>query len=103
MLKLDNGPQINFCRPAADPMIEGLSEIYGRDLLLLVLTGMGSDGLNGAIKLHDNGGTIVAQDRETSVVWGMPRAVTEKDICKAVLPLEQIASYTRQAFREERA
>jgi len=83
----------NFCRPAADPMLRSLSAVYGTGLLAVVLTGMGSDGLEGAKIVVQKGGHVIAQNEATCVVWGMPRAVTEQGICRAVLPLTEIAPY----------
>ena len=83
----------NFCRPAADPMLRSLSSVYGKNLLTLVLTGMGSDGLEGAKIVVKNGGHVIAQDEASSVVWGMPRVVAEQGICTAILPLSEIAPY----------
>lgn len=97
-IRLNQHPEVNYCRPAADPMIDGLVQAYGRYLLLAVLTGMGHDGLAGARKLVDAGGTVVAQDKDSCVVWGMPKAVTEHNLCKAVLPLAKIPAYMVQAF-----
>lgn len=97
-IRLNQNPEVNYCRPAADPMIDGLVQAYGRHLLLAVLTGMGQDGLAGARKLVDAGGTVVAQDKDSCVVWGMPKAVTEHNLCKAVLPLAKIPAYMVQAF-----
>ena len=97
-LQLDNGPEVNYCRPAADPMIDALTSIYGKDLMLLVLTGMGYDGLNAARKLKDRGGFVAAQDEQSSVVWGMPGAVATHGLCGAVLPLPKIAAYLLQVF-----
>jgi two-component system, chemotaxis family, protein-glutamate methylesterase/glutaminase len=99
-VRLNQGEMINFCRPAADPMIQSLVEIYGAHLLLVVLTGMGQDGLAGATILTQAGGTIVAQDKESSVVWGMPKAIAEAGIASAVLPLSGIAPYLKRAFGE---
>jgi two-component system, chemotaxis family, protein-glutamate methylesterase/glutaminase len=101
-IKLNKGEMINFCRPAADPMIRALVEIYGGHLLLVVLTGMGHDGLAGATLLSQAGGAVVAQDKETSVVWGMPKAVAEAGIASAVLPLCDIAAYIKKSFGEGR-
>jgi len=97
-ITLNQEPEVNYCRPAADPMIEGLVHAYGKHLMLLVLTGMGHDGLMGARKLFDTGGTVVAQDKDSCVVWGMPKAVVEHNLCKAVLPLSKIPAYLAQAF-----
>ncbi|MBN9542481.1 MAG: chemotaxis protein CheB [Alphaproteobacteria bacterium] len=93
VLRLDQSAPINFCRPSADPMIETLSDIYGAELLVIILTGMGSDGLEGARYAAKNGAIIVAQDQASSVVWGMPGAVANNGLCNAVIPLDQIPSY----------
>ena len=87
---LDDGPQINFCKPAVDPLFSSAAEIWGNWNLALVLTGMGSDGARGAAEIVAAGGTVIAQDEDTSVVWGMPGAVTKAGLCSAVLPIEQI-------------
>ncbi len=100
VIKLNQGEMENFCRPSADPMLRSLVEIYGNQLLLVVLTGMGHDGLNGAQSLVNAKGTVVAQDKESSVVWGMPKAVTEAGLVSAILPLEEMAHYIKRAFGE---
>ncbi len=97
VIRLNQNPPENFCRPAVDPMLRGLAPIYGRNLLTVILTGMGSDGAQGAKLVDHEGGTVVAQDEASSVVWGMPRAVAEQNICKAVLPLLEIAPYILKA------
>lgn len=98
VITLNQDPEVNYCRPAADPMIEGLVRVYDKHLMLLVLTGMGHDGLAGARRLFDAGGAVIAQDRESCVVWGMPKAVSEHHLCRAVLPLQRIPGYLVQAF-----
>lgn len=100
VIGLNQKPPVNFCRPAADPMIESLQVIYGQQLLLIVLTGMGSDGFVAAQKLHKAGGTVIAQDKDSSVVWGMPRAVAENQACKGVLTLDDIPRYILKACQE---
>lgn len=92
-LRLDQSELINFCRPSADPMLETLADIYGDELLVIILTGMGSDGLEGAKYAATKGATIIAQDQASSVVWGMPAAVAKAGICNAIIPLEQIPCY----------
>jgi two-component system chemotaxis response regulator CheB len=88
---LDDGPPENFCKPAVDPMLRSVIEVYGGKALALILTGMGHDGLAGCRALVAAGGTVLAQDEETSVVWGMPGAVAQAGLCQAVLPLSAIA------------
>lgn len=93
VIRINEDPPVNFCRPAADPLFGSVAEIYGAKTMAAVLTGMGSDGAKGAQIIADAGGTIVAQDEKTCVVWGMPRAVTLAGLCSAVLPLAKIAGY----------
>jgi two-component system chemotaxis response regulator CheB len=81
----------NSCRPAVDVLFRSAAEIYGNRCFGVVLTGMGQDGLRGAQQIVSNGGTVFAQDEETSVVWGMPRAVTEAGLASRVLPLSEIS------------
>ena len=88
---LDQGLRENFCRPAADPLLRSAAEVYGNGVLGLVLTGMGSDGLEGARTIVDRGGHVVVQDEATSVVWGMPGAVASAGLAHEVLPLDSIA------------
>ena len=71
-VKLDRREKENFCRPAVDPMLASLIPIYGAHIVTVILTGMGHDGLKGSQLVAANGGTILAQDEASSVVWGMP-------------------------------
>jgi two-component system chemotaxis response regulator CheB len=93
VIRLNKAPAENFCRPAVDPMLRSLAQIHGRRLLAVILTGMGHDGLNGSGAVTAAGGTVVAQDEATSVVWGMPGAVATAGLCSAVLPLVEISAY----------
>jgi two-component system chemotaxis response regulator CheB len=95
---LDDGPQINFCKPAVDPMFSSAAEAWGGWNLALVLTGMGSDGMRGAADVVAAGGSVIAQDEESSVVWGMPGSVAKAGLCCAVLPLDQIAAELTHLF-----
>lgn len=97
-IRLSQDAPINYCRPAADPMIASLVEIYGSRLLLLVLTGMGHDGMDGARMVMQAGGTVVAQDKASSTVWGMPKAVAENGYCKGLLALPQFSQYLQLVF-----
>ncbi|WP_322097368.1 chemotaxis response regulator protein-glutamate methylesterase [Pelagibius sp. Alg239-R121] len=90
IIRLTQEPPENFCRPSVDPMLRSLSEIYGPRLLVLILTGMGSDGQRGSEVVTAAGGAVIAQDEATSVVWGMPGAVASNGLCSAVLPLKEI-------------
>ncbi|MFP4314457.1 MAG: chemotaxis protein CheB, partial [Alphaproteobacteria bacterium] len=97
VVHLDDGPMVNFCKPAVDPMFESLLPIYGRKILAVILTGMGNDGLKASQKLAEAGCPLIAQDEKTSIVWGMPGAVAKAGICTAVLPLDQIGPSIQKA------
>jgi two-component system chemotaxis response regulator CheB len=99
----DDGPAINFCKPAVDPMFESASAIYRNATLALVLTGMGQDGLVGARAVTEAGGTVIAQDEASSVVWGMPGVVARAGLCSGVWPLDQIGPRVSKLLRGERA
>ena len=99
-LRIVQSPPVNFCRPAVDPMLKSLSAAYGGRVLTVILTGMGQDGLEGCRTLTGAGGTVIAQDEATSVVWGMPGAVAKAGLCSAVLPLAGIAGYLAPLLRE---
>jgi two-component system chemotaxis response regulator CheB len=88
--RLSDGPPENFCRPAVDPMLRSACEATGGRMVIAMLTGMGQDGLLGSRQVVEAGGTLVAQDEATSVVWGMPGAVARAGLAHAVLPLSQI-------------
>jgi two-component system chemotaxis response regulator CheB len=93
IIRLNKNPPENFCRPSVDPMLRSLTAAYGRRILVVILTGMGSDGLKGGQVVVDAGGTIIAQDEPSSVVWGMPGAVATAGLCSAVLPLSEISQH----------
>lgn len=89
-IALTDDPPINFCRPSVDPLFSSAAAVWGPAVLAVVLTGMGSDGTQGAADVVAAGGSVIAQDEATSVVWGMPRSVAQAGLCSAVLPLDQI-------------
>lgn len=91
VVRCDQEPPENFCRPAVDPMLRSVAQVYGGRALAVILTGMGSDGLDGGRALVAAGGTLFAQDEASSVVWGMPGAVATAGLCAAVLPLNELA------------
>ncbi len=93
---LNQNPPENFCRPSVDPMLRSLVESYGGNILTAILTGMGQDGMLGGHAVVGAGGMVVAQDEQTSVVWGMPGAAAHAGICSAVLPVGGIAAYIKK-------
>ena len=91
IIRLSDSPPENFCRPAVDPMLRSMAEVYGAAVLVAILTGMGHDGQAGSEHIINAGGTVIAQDEATSVVWGMPGAVAQSGLCSAVVPLDEIS------------
>jgi two-component system chemotaxis response regulator CheB len=100
--QIDNGPPINFCKPAVDPLFASAAKVWGHWNLAVILTGMGSDGTEGAGEIVAAGGNVLAQDEATSVVWGMPGSVAHAGHCAAVLPLERIAGKIARLFCGDR-
>ncbi len=90
-IALHQGPLENGCRPSADVLFRSVAEIYGKKALGIVLTGMGKDGLEGVRAMKGHEATIIAQDKDTSIAWGMPRSVVEAELADYVLPLQEIA------------
>jgi two-component system chemotaxis response regulator CheB len=88
---LNQAPPENFCRPAVDVLFRSAVAAYGGAVLGVVLTGMGSDGRTGAGQIREAGGSVIAQDQATSVVWGMPGAVTQAGFADEVVPLGRVA------------
>ena len=102
-IELGDDPPINFCKPSVDALLSSAAKVWGATSLALVLTGMGSDGTRGATDIAAAGGSVIAQDEATSVVWGMPRSVALAGLCSAVLPLSQIGPELNHLFRGARA
>jgi two-component system chemotaxis response regulator CheB len=98
VIVLDDGPPVHFCKPAIDPLFLSAAEVWGPWNLAAILTGMGTDGTNGAAAIVAAGGSVIAQDEATSVVWGMPGSAAEAGVCAAVLPLEQIGPKVVRMF-----
>lgn len=90
--EVTNEPSNVLHIPSVDIMVESVAESFGKDGLGVIMTGMGSDGLKGLQKLKKLGGAVIAQNQETCVVYGMPRAVVEAGIADEVVPLEAIAN-----------
>ena len=96
VIKLLKTPPESYCRPSVNPMLRSLVKLYGKRVLTVILTGMGQDGLKGGEMAVAAGGTIIAQDEASSIVWGMPGAVASAGLCSAVLPLDEIAPMVRR-------
>jgi two-component system chemotaxis response regulator CheB len=94
-----DGPEENFCRPSVDPMFRSVAENCGRAAVGVILTGMGTDGAIGSVALRKKGAPVVVQDKESSVVWGMPGAVVQRGAASIVVSGEKIAPVVCQLVR----
>ena len=81
----------SFC-PSANYLFKSVSQVYGKQAIGIILTGMGNDGTQGLIDMHKAGGYVIAQDKATSVVYGMPNAAVEANVVNQILPIDHIAS-----------
>jgi two-component system chemotaxis response regulator CheB len=97
--RLSTDPPENFCRPAVDPMLRSAATACGGRVLVVMLTGMGHDGLAGTRAVTAAGGAALAQDETSSVVWGMPGAIAQAGLCEAVVPLPQLAARIHESLR----
>ncbi|MBI5359248.1 MAG: chemotaxis response regulator protein-glutamate methylesterase [Planctomycetes bacterium] len=86
-VRLTKEPAVNGVRPAADVTFRDIADVYGKGVIAAVLTGMGEDGALGAVNIRTAGGTVIAQDQETSTIYGMPKAVAARNAADFVLPL----------------
>jgi two-component system chemotaxis response regulator CheB len=100
-IALDEGPLINYCRPAVDPLFSTAVKIWGSSTMALILTGMGADGTQGAAEIVGGGGSVIAQDEASSVVWGMPGSAAQAGYCSAVLPLPEMATKVEALFQRK--
>jgi two-component system chemotaxis response regulator CheB len=98
---LDGVPAIGFTSkkyeefnyPSVNCLFESVAEVYGNKSIGVMLTGMGKDGMNGMKKIYQQGGFTIAQDEESSVVYGMPKAAVESGAVKQTVPLREMAGF----------
>ena len=95
-ITIAQGPQINFVRPAADPLFSSAATIYRGGLMAFVLTGMGEDGKVGACDVKRGGGGVMIQDEASSVVWGMPGAVFQAGAYDAIGAVDECGVVLRR-------
>jgi len=96
LVSLSDEPAVGGLRPRADLLIEDAARIYGVRLLLVVLTGMGNDGLRGAQEVRRQGGRILVESEESCTVYGMPRAIVDHGLADGVLTLDRLAEAIAQ-------
>lgn len=100
--RLVDEPPRHGCRPSVDVLLESLVDCYGERMVATILTGMGSDGLEGCRAVKAAGGAVVAQDQESCAVYGMPKAVVTAGLADVVLPLDTIGEVlSRGEYRRQ--
>ena len=99
VISLNQKPPVGSHRPAVDPTFESVVQ-YGSDVVSVILTGMGCDGSAGMKKIKEAGGYVIAESKESCVVYGMPKAVVDAGIVDEVLPVEQVADAIVNAVRK---
>ena len=87
---LSTGPKVRFARPSADVLFRSAAEVYGRQVIAVVLTGASNDGAHGALLVRQAGGTVIAQDRASSQQFSMPRSAIAAGAVDLVLPVGAI-------------
>ena len=90
-LRLDETPLVNYVRPSVDVTMTSVAELFGANTVGVILTGMGKDGVEGARKVKEKGGFVIAQDEATSVVYGMPKEAVRANVVDVVMGLSEIA------------
>jgi len=98
-VRLDTAPAASGCLPSVDVMLGSVAEIYGRSGLGVVLTGMGRDGLAGARSLAQRGGALLAQDKGSSAVWGMPGAIATAGLASRIAAPADLAEVVAERAR----
>jgi two-component system, chemotaxis family, protein-glutamate methylesterase/glutaminase len=91
-LRIKDGPAENGCKPAVDALFRSAAPLLGDKIAAIVLTGMGVDGTKGAKEIKQRGGIMLAQDENSSTVWGMPGSIVRAGLADEVLPLDRIAA-----------
>ena len=89
-IRISEQPADSLHRPSVDVMMSSVNKVYGKYTLGVIMTGMGKDGLLGIKELKQLGGSCLAQDEETSVVYGMPKAVVDAGFADVVSPIQKI-------------
>jgi len=103
IVNTQKGQPENSCRPAVDVLFRSVANVYGGNVLGVILTGMGQDGLRGCEFIRQAGGSVIAQDEASSVVWGMPGFVARANLAEKVLPLSEIAQAIVRKVNESRS
>jgi two-component system, chemotaxis family, protein-glutamate methylesterase/glutaminase len=100
VIRIRDGELVNRHKPSVNVLFNSIAELKGRDALGIILTGMGDDGASGILAMHQQGAYTIAQDEESSVVFGMPHKAILTGGVSAVLPLERISHGILERYAE---
>ena len=100
--RVKDGPQVRHHRPSADVLFKSVAHHAGRDAIGVIMTGMGSDGARGLLKMREEGATTIAQDEESCTVFGMPREAIRLNAAEYVVPVRRIADAILEVASAER-
>ena len=89
--KVYEGERVNLHYPSVEVLFESIAELNNPNVISVMLTGMGKDGASSMQKIHQMGGSTIAQDEQSSVVWGMPGAAVKLGCIDKIVPLDEIA------------
>lgn len=103
VIRLHQGPTRNSVRPAVDVTLESVAKVYQSNCLTVILTGMGRDGMQGAQLASKQGGKVLAEDRSTCVVYGMPKSVIEAGIADGIYPAHTMATHILRHVQDKSA
>jgi two-component system chemotaxis response regulator CheB len=102
-IELNQDPPEHSCRPAVDPLFRSVAAAYRSNVLAVIMTGMGSDGVLGAQAIREAGGEVIIQDEASSVVWGMPGLAHAAGQADAIYPLNQLAPEITRRVQQSRS
>ncbi len=97
-VRLTEGPPVHGVRPSVDVLLASLPPLFGQRCVAVILTGMGCDGADGAARVRDAGGQVLAEDASTATVYGMPRAVAERGLAHRQVPLSAVVDAIQEAL-----
>jgi len=97
VINISSMPDTTLHRPSVDVMVESVAGLYGKSTLGVIMTGMGKDGLEGIKKIKELGGSCIAQDEASCVVYGMPKAIVDANLADVIAPLEKIPDIINKA------
>lgn len=92
IIVIGDDEKVSGHRPSADAMFDSLCKINNKEIIAVIMTGMGKDGAEGMLKLKQKGAKTIAQDKNTSVVYGMPKSAVELGAVDIISPLDEIAA-----------